>query len=93
MTLRDALNAIERAYQVFLRTRPITARASGEWTGLKHLIGYPLTNRIPPTPLARRMPFLRDVSSHDWILILTSNYKHLGAVSPSLVFFPSGFKT
>ncbi len=51
----DTLSASDRAYQGFPRPRRITVRASGEWAAAGHLIGYPLTNRISPTPLARRM--------------------------------------
>ncbi len=61
----DTLSASERAYQAFSRTRPITVRASGDLTAAQHLIGYPLTNRIPPTSLARRMLFLRVISALD----------------------------
>ncbi len=41
------------------------------------LIGYPLTNRISPKPLARRMPFLRAISALDWAVIYN---KHLESV-------------
>ncbi len=57
LTRTDAPSASERAYQASPRTRPITVRASGDGTAVRHLIGYPLTNKISPTPLARRMPF------------------------------------
>ncbi len=40
-------NASERAYQALPCTRRISVCASGEWTAARHLIGYPLTNRIP----------------------------------------------
>ncbi len=53
----NTLNARKRAYQSFPRSRPNTVRASGEWTAVRHLIGYPSTNRITPTPLAQRIPF------------------------------------
>ncbi len=36
----------------FPRARPLTVRATGEWTAVRHLIGYPLTNKISPMPLA-----------------------------------------
>ncbi len=74
----------ERAYQAFPRTRRITVRASGEWTAARHLIGFPLTNRISPTPVARRMRFLRAISALDWAVI---HDQHLEFVSPKLVFF------
>ncbi len=76
----------ERAYQAFARTRRITVRASGEWTAAQHLIGYPLTNRIPPTPLVRWMHFLRSTCALDWAVI---HNKHLESVSPNLAFFSS----
>ncbi len=59
------LNASEYAYQAFPRTRPITVRASGALTAARHLIGYPLANKIPPTPLARQIPFFRAISALD----------------------------
>ncbi len=59
------LKASEYAYQAFPRTRPITVRASGALTAAWHLIGYLLANKIPPTPLARQMPFLRAISALD----------------------------
>ncbi len=31
----------------------------GDWTAARHIIGYQSTNSISPTPLARRMRFLR----------------------------------
>ncbi len=48
MTRTDTLSASERDYQAFPRTHRITVRASGGWTAARHLIGYPLTNRIFP---------------------------------------------
>ncbi len=63
LTRTGTLNASERAYQAFPRTRRITVSASGEWTAARHLIGYLLTNRVSPTPLARRMPFLSAISA------------------------------
>ncbi len=63
LTRTDTPSARDRAYQAFPRTRPVTVRASGDGTAVRHLIGYPLTNRLSPTPLARRMPFLRAKSA------------------------------
>ncbi len=59
--------------------------ASGEWTAARHLIGYQLTNRFPPTPIAWPMHV-------DWAVFYN---KQLGYVSPNLVFFSSssGVKT
>ncbi len=70
MTRTNTLNA----YQVFPWTRRITVRASGESTAARHLIGYALTNRIPPTPLDRRMPFVRAISALNGAVIYN---KHL----------------
>ncbi len=63
LTRTDAPSASQRAYQASPRTRPITVRASGDETAARYLIGYPLTNRLSHTPLARRMPFLRAKSA------------------------------
>ncbi len=57
VTRTDTLNASERAYQTFPPTRPITERASGEWTAARHLIGYLLTNRIPQRRLLGESSF------------------------------------
>ncbi len=86
LTRTDTPSASERAYQAFPRTRRIAVRASGDWTAAKHLIGYPLTYKIPPSPLTRRMPFLRPISARDWVVIRN---KRLESVSLQLAFFSS----
>ncbi len=51
----------------------VTVRASGEWTAARHLIGYPLTNRISLTPLARRIRFLCAICALD---LAVNKHKH-----------------
>ncbi len=51
-------------------------RLLGKLTAARHVIGCPLTNRILPRPLARRMPLLAVVYK-----------KHLESVFPTLVSF------
>ncbi len=91
MTGTDTPSASERTYRAFPRTRPITARASGKWTTARHLIGYPLTNTISHTPLARRMPFLGAISALDWGVIYN---KHVESIQLNWVFsrLSSGFQ-
>ncbi len=78
MTCTDTLNASERTLEDFLRARPITVRAPGYRTAARHLNNYPFTNRIPPTRLARLMPFLRAISALDSAVMYN---KHLKSVS------------
>ncbi len=72
------LSASGRAYQAFPHTRRITVRASGKWTTARYLIGYPLTNKIPPRA------FLRAISALDWAVI---HNKHLESVSLQVGLF------